>query len=214
MTQLPRLRCFVASFYLWLFHWILRTRFHRSYESSVRLISGLGNVCPSVIPVTFSLQPRIKKTPRFIDTHAAVFSTKCSFTSFVSPEKMLFDDLVTKRNKPIDQCTSIRYKEKMNSKKLFQLHLIWKILICEKPPTRQLDVKAARKFSQFPKNGRRPSTGYYYTAAATWVRISKRKLHFNELHVRGKTFLNALTISWLHQVLNLAIRCISVWILR
>ncbi len=28
-------------------HWILITRFHRSSESSVRLTSGLGNVCSS-----------------------------------------------------------------------------------------------------------------------------------------------------------------------
>ncbi len=28
-----------------LFHWILITRFHRNYESSARLTSGLGNVC-------------------------------------------------------------------------------------------------------------------------------------------------------------------------
>ncbi len=30
-----------------LLHWILITRFHRSYESSVRLTSGLGNVSSS-----------------------------------------------------------------------------------------------------------------------------------------------------------------------
>ncbi len=30
-----------------LFHWILKARFHRSYESSVRLTSGFGNVCSS-----------------------------------------------------------------------------------------------------------------------------------------------------------------------
>ncbi len=30
-----------------LFHWILIARFHRSYKSTVRLISGFGNVCSS-----------------------------------------------------------------------------------------------------------------------------------------------------------------------
>ncbi len=29
------------------FDWILTTRFHRSFESSVKLTSGLGNVCSS-----------------------------------------------------------------------------------------------------------------------------------------------------------------------
>ncbi len=28
-----------------LFNWILTTRYHRSYESSVKLTSGLGSVC-------------------------------------------------------------------------------------------------------------------------------------------------------------------------
>ncbi len=28
-----------------LFNWILRTRFHPSYESLIKLTSGLGNVC-------------------------------------------------------------------------------------------------------------------------------------------------------------------------
>ncbi len=44
-----------------LLHWILRTRFHRCYESSVRLTSGLGNNNDENAFLVFSLMLSVFK---------------------------------------------------------------------------------------------------------------------------------------------------------